>query len=792
MQRYQHESAWVRRYAVGAASCLVALGLQVLLHEWVDARIPFLFFLPTIIFVGLLAGRGPSLIVMAVGAVYAAVVLPPAGIGVSSGADRTAILIYVVLGCALAVIGYRMRITSQHARQQLEDLHQLHDLSTRLPALPNQTEQLQLILRTLVSMHRGERGLISICDSETGQLSVAASSGFSEAALEDLRSVQMGQGACGLACAEKQRVVIEDTDEDERFAPFRELARREGFRAVHSTPLVTHDGDIIGAISTHSSAPHRPGEREITLADLCASKAAAFIERARAEALSRERDERFRTVLESSAVPFSIIAPQRDASDTIVDFRWTYVNTAAARVLRHSRGELIGQCVSAVLPNVWRDSDAFEHYVSVVARAEVREFELDLDSRTSFQVVASPLGSSVGVWWADITERKVQERNLREADRRKDEFLAVLAHELRNPLAPIRQAAMIARSAAATEAQKHWSQEVIERQVHTMSLLLEDLLDVSRITRGTLQLRKQRVELVAIIHAAVETARPVLDIKRHALTVDCSQDVFVSADPLRLAQVLSNLLTNAAKYTNPAGKIRLTADIQGADVSVSVADNGIGLAADELASIFGMFSQVGSAQERSEGGLGIGLALTRGLVELHGGTIEAYSEGPGLGSTFTIRLPSAVLAIDEASAESGAALQRPMLSRRILIADDNRDAAQSLATLLRMDGHEVFVTHDGEDAYVAFGRNRPDIALLDIGMPLLSGYELARRIRADADHAGVLLIAVTGWGQGSDKAKAAAAGFDHHLTKPLDYAALIELLRPNAMRVTLATADSGL
>jgi CheY-like chemotaxis protein len=369
--------------------------------------------------------------------------------------------------------------------------------------------------------------------------------------------------------------------------------------------------------------------------------------------------------------------------------------------------------------------------------------------------------------------------------------LAVIAHELRNPLAPIRQAAMIARSAAATEAQKHWSQEVIERQVHTMSLLLEDLLDVSRITRGTLQLRKQRVELMAIMHAAVETARPVLDIKRHGLVVDCSEAVFVNADPLRLAQVLSNLLTNAAKYTNPGGQIRLTADVRGSDVWVSVVDNGIGLAADELVAIFGMFSQVRSAQERSEGGLGIGLALTRGLVELHGGTIEARSDGSGLGSTFIIQLPAAVL-IDVASTDGGAAIQRPTLSRRILIADDNRDAAESLATLLRMDGHDVVVTHDGEDAYQAFGRNRPDIALLDIGMPLLSGYELARRIRADANNAGVLLIAITGWGQGGDKAKAATAGFDHHLTKPLEYSHLIELLRPNAMRVTLATAGSSL
>jgi signal transduction histidine kinase/CheY-like chemotaxis protein len=780
----------LRRYAIGTLGCVLAVGLHVLLQYFVGSRIPFLFFLPAIIFIGLLAGRGPAVMVMIVGAIYGAVVLPPTGLQVEGVADRTALLMYVLLGFALAVVGAQMRITSRRSRQQLEDLEQLHDLSTRLPRLKTLPEQLQLILQTLVRLQGAARGLISKCDLDSEQLSVIASVGFGEAALRQLHGVELGEGACGLACLHKERVLIRDTEQDERFARFRAFARHEGFRAVHSTPLLTHGGEVFGAISTHFEAPYRLNERDIRLAELCAAKVTVFIERAQAEALSRERDERFRVVLESSAVPFFIIVPQRDASDMVVDFRWTYVNAAAAHIFGSSRDTLVGHCMSEVIPNIWSDSDSFEHYMSAASKSEVREFELELNSSASFHVVASPLGSSVAVWWTDISDRKSHERGLQEADRRKDEFLAVLAHELRNPLAPIRQAALIARTPAATDEQKRWGQEVIERQVHTMSLLLDDLLDVSRITRGTLQLRKQRALLSAVVQAAVETARPLVDSKRHTLTVECPPDIRVNVDPLRLAQVLSNLLTNAAKYTNPGGVIHVSAEIRGGDVSLSVADNGIGLASDELGSIFAMFSQVRSALDRSEGGLGIGLALTRGLVQLHGGTIEARSDGQGRGSVFTVQLPSAVLSSEELSVGSGVASPRLKLSRRILIADDNRDSAESLAILLRMDGHEVFVTHDGEQAYAAFDKHLPEVALLDIGMPRMSGYELARRIRSESNSPDVLLIAITGWGQSGDRAKAAAAGFDHHLTKPLDYSALVELLRPLATRVRLADVSS--
>lgn len=371
-----------------------------------------------------------------------------------------------------------------------------------------------------------------------------------------------------------------------------------------------------------------------------------------------------------------------------------------------------------------------------------------------------------------------QQRDWRDADRRKDEFLATLAHELRNPLAPIRQAALISKAPTATDAQKRWSHDVIDRQVQHMSLLLDDLLDISRVTRGTLALRMQSTELASVIDTAVETARPTIDSKRHDLTVDIPPEpIRFTADPLRVAQVLSNLLTNAAKYTDPEGQIRLTACCEANDVVIRVADSGIGISAAALPRVFNMFSQVHSTTDRSEGGLGIGLALAQGLIELHGGTIEASSAGLGCGSEFTVRMPRRAVVESVLNTSNASPTTHEALRRRILIADDNRDSAETLAALLRMEGHEVTSVHDGPVALSVFGELKPDVALLDIGMPGLTGYEVARKMRQSAPRAPLTLIAITGWGQDIDKERAFAAGFDHHLTKPVDPQRLVELLK---------------
>ena len=378
----------------------------------------------------------------------------------------------------------------------------------------------------------------------------------------------------------------------------------------------------------------------------------------------------------------------------------------------------------------------------------------------------------------EIRRREQAEAALQETDRRKDEFLATLAHELRNPLAPIRQAALISKTPAATEAQKRWSHDVIERQVHHMALLLDDLLDISRVTRGTLELRTEMTELAAVIDAAVETARPSIDSKRHALSIEIPDEpLILAADPLRLAQVISNLLTNAAKYTDPQGRIRLRVEQESGAIIISVTDNGIGIPAEALERVFAMFSQVKSAQDRSDGGLGIGLALAKGLVDLHGGAIEARSSGIGRGSEFIVRLPARLLKQSKPAQTIGTPDAAPLRRRRLVIADDNEDAAESLAALLRMDGHEVTVVSNGRQALTTITAMQPEIALLDIGMPDLSGYEVARQLRDGPRGQNLTLIAITGWGQDRDKTRALEAGFNHHFTKPIEPDALLELLR---------------
>jgi signal transduction histidine kinase len=367
----------------------------------------------------------------------------------------------------------------------------------------------------------------------------------------------------------------------------------------------------------------------------------------------------------------------------------------------------------------------------------------------------------------DQQQLSILNHQLREQDRRKDEFLATLSHELRNPLAPIRTAAKIIASPQLTSSQLQQAQSIIERQVTHMALLLDDLLNIARITQGKLSLKKERVALSDVMDAAIEAARPRLDGKNHHLSMSLPPEaIALDADPLRLAQILSNLLINAAKYSNPGGHVDVQATHQAGTLSISVKDDGIGLAEESIAGIFEMFSQIEEVEGRSEGGLGIGLALVKGLAELHGGTVEARSAGLGQGSEFTVRLP---ISAHQFSSPQAADLG-PICSerRRVLIADDNRDAAESLSLLLELSGHEVRVAHLGKTALSLAQAFRPDVALLDIGMPDLSGYEVARALRQEPWATHLQLIALTGWGQDHDRRSAMEAGFDHHLTKPID------------------------
>jgi PAS domain S-box-containing protein len=359
------------------------------------------------------------------------------------------------------------------------------------------------------------------------------------------------------------------------------------------------------------------------------------------------------------------------------------------------------------------------------------------------------------------------EQALREADRRKDEFLALLAHELRNPLAPIRYALAANRKADRTPEQRRWAEDIMERQVSHMSRLLDDLLDVSRITRGTLDLKKAPTELTSVLAAAIETARPLLDSKHHALSLDFPNEaVRIEADTVRLAQVFSNLLINAAKYTDPHGKIQLSARRTEDQVIVCVRDNGTGIAAETIPRLFTMFAQADGVQERTEGGLGVGLALVRGIVTLHGGAVEVRSDGIGRGSEFIVTLPVGE-AISEPPRLDNLEELTPGAGIRILVVDDNRDAADTCATLLELSGHHVQTAYTGRHALELAESFRPHAMLLDIGLPDLNGYKLAQRIRETGWGRDTLLIAITGWSQSEDRRRAQEAGFDHHLAKPV-------------------------
>jgi PAS domain S-box-containing protein len=460
---------------------------------------------------------------------------------------------------------------------------------------------------------------------------------------------------------------------------------------------------------------------------------------------------------------------------------WTSAEARGAPLEQVFRivNEYTGQEVENPIGKVLREGTivGLANHTALLAR-DGRQIPIE-DSAAPIRDAAGVVSGAVMVFH-DVSVRRTAEEALRDADRRKDEFLATLAHELRNPLAPIRQAARISKAPNATEAQKRWSHDVIERQVHHMSLLLDDLLDISRVTRGILVLRKQPTDLTSMIDAAVETARPSIDAKRHNLRLQIpTEPLQFMADPLRMAQVLSNLLTNAAKYTDPEGTILLAATCELQEVVIRVSDNGVGIAADALPEIFEMFAQVHATRDRSEGGLGIGLALTRGLVELHGGKIEVRSAGLGRGSEFTVRLPCAVTA--EPGGQRQSVSESPAArSRRILIADDNRDSAETLAALLRMQGHQVTIVHDGPAAVGAFTDLAADVVVLDIGMPGLDGYEVAQKMRRSRPAAALTLIAVTGWGQEHDKERAFAAGFDYHLTKPVDFDRLAQLVQLDA------------
>ena len=374
-----------------------------------------------------------------------------------------------------------------------------------------------------------------------------------------------------------------------------------------------------------------------------------------------------------------------------------------------------------------------------------------------------------------LAERARAEESLRLADQRKDEFLATLGHELRNPLAPLLTALQLLKATGTKDPVAVRVSGVMERQITHLVRLVDDLLQVSRITRGLIEVHREPLDLAFVLHSAIDTSKPLMDAAGHHLSVDMpAGPVTLYGDAVRLTQVFANLLTNAAKYTNAGGHIWIRVQKEPGRVIVSVRDDGIGIAADQLSSVFDMFTQIDRSNRRAQGGLGIGLTLVRSLVAMHGGRVEARSQGPGTGSEFVVELPvvgERVLKPDESK------IAESFPRRRILIVDDNRDAAETLGELLTALGATVRVEHSGGAALAALDAFHPDAVLLDIGMPEMDGYEVARQIRSTAGHRNLLLIALTGWGQEHDQQRSLAAGFDHHIVKPPDINKLRSLLK---------------
>jgi PAS domain S-box-containing protein len=547
------------------------------------------------------------------------------------------------------------------------------------------------------------------------------------------------------------------------------------YRACQSVPLLDMSGELAAVITTYFELPHLATEREIVWTALYGRQVLHLLRRARDHEDMQASEKRFRSIFQESN-DFIVTA---NLQQTI-----TYCNPATAAALGWKPDEIVGRSIaefipaphfersSAMLDQKLRAGGSTRYEVDVKTR-DGRRMTWEINSRLTFGPDGKPTGlHAIG---RDVTTMRqahealrMSERALREADQRKDEFLAMLAHELRNPLAPIRTAAQILKRSQVNPAQVAQASTIIERQVEHITRIVDDLLDVSRVTRGLVALDMQPTSLREVLLTAVEQVRPMIDQKHHHLNVELpEQRVVLSGEAVRLVQMVSNLLSNAARHSGTNGTIDLFVVVHLQLVEIHVRDYGSGIEPDLLPRVFDLFAQGNRSAARSEGGLGIGLALVRRLAELHGGHAEATSAGLGRGAEFTVVLPRLADAVARSSARAPSTPAESDSTFRILIVDDNQDAATMLATMLDMDGHTTFLAYDATSALIRARVEKPGILLLDIGLPDMSGYELAQRLRSMSETASSTLIAVTGYGQEEDRRQSRAAGFDHHLMKPV-------------------------
>jgi PAS domain S-box-containing protein len=580
-------------------------------------------------------------------------------------------------------------------------------------------------------------------------------------------------------------IAIDDVDKDSRTADSAAALKGRSAASFVNVPVIEQNRLVAVIFVNHAQVRNWSAEDLAFIRDV-AERTRTASERARnAEELARvvadsERRRRlYETLLENTpdlAYVFDL------------DHRFTYANKVLLDIWGRTWEEAIGRNCLELGYAPWHAEMHDREIDQVIATRQFVRGEVPFEGvngRRVYEYIFVPVLGPDGAVEAiagttrDMTERKQAEEALRDANLRKDEFLAMLAHELRNPLAPIGAAAEVLQLSALDEKLTKRTAQVIGRQVRHMTALVDDLLDVSRVTRGLVTISKSPLDLKSVVYGAVEQVRPFMEAQRHHLLFDlAAETAYVMGDQKRLVQIVTNLLNNAAKYTPQGGEIHIRLKVEAEIVALSVEDNGIGIPADLQPHIFELFTQADRTSDRTQGGLGIGLALVRNLTELHGGTIRCVSEGQGKGSRFTVRLPRHRVAQDDAlrPQENPPAAVRSKQPLRILVVDDNADAAQMLALYLEALGHHVWIEHSSMRALACARLEKPDVCILDIGLPEMDGNELARQLRMESGTAHALLIAVTGYGQEQDMRNAMAAGFDRHLVKPVDASQLAGLL----------------
>jgi PAS domain S-box-containing protein len=743
---FANGSSWSLRYGVSVGSVVVAAVFRLAINPAVESGVPYATFFVAVLIIAWALGFRPALVatVLSVAAAEVVVFRPSTAqdfFGLPHQLRLAAFLLFALLSVSL--------IESASGAQR------------RAAALAAEM---------FVQRERFRTALSSIADG----VIVTDRSGkvvFLNAAAEKLTG--WGQEALRRPIAEVYRLV------DAATRKALEDPVRATLRGVTVAPpraeavLLGRDGTARPV--EERAAPVRDGHGDVTGVVLTIQD---VDQRQRDEEALRTSEALYRTLTE--ALPQIVWTAAADGTTQYINRQWfDYTGTTPEDLPAGGWQTFLHPDESDSVRRAWRESVRGQQPF----RAELRLRRRDGAYRW-FLAIGLPVRSARGqvISWiataTDIDDIKRTEETLKRADRRKNEFLAMLAHELRNPLAPIRHSVELLRSLGPPDPNLNYARDVIDRQAQQLTRLVDDLLDVSRITRGLITLRKAPIDLAEAMKCAAEISRPLTDSRNQTLTVTLpTEPLRLAADLTRLAQVIANLLNNAAKYTEEGGHIWLSAERDGHAATIRVRDNGAGISAEMLPRVFDLFTQVDRTLDRSEGGLGIGLTLVRRLVEAHGGTVTALSEGAGRGSEFIVRLPLLSPGASEPSvADEPSPGAAPAARRRILIVDDHRDAANSLAVLLRLHGQEVRTAHDGLEAVEAARAFRPDVVLLDIGLPRLNGLEVARRLRENLGLTDALLVAVTGYGQLEDRGRSREAGFDAHLVKPVDLDALMPLL----------------